>query len=216
MKLFNKDNDPMSSLSHFIGLILAIVALPIMLVQAVKFGTVWHIIGYSIFGASMILLYLSSAIYHIIPRQHFLRNIFKKLDHSFIFVLIAGTYTPICLTVLYQSRGFTLLTIIWSITLVGILIKIFEIKIKGYLSALLYLLAGWIMIIFIGPLVEIMNNTGVWWLFLGGVFYTIGTIFFGFEKIWPRTKWFGWHEAFHIFVLAGSFSHFWLMLEILK
>lgn len=210
------NNEPLSSLSHFLGFLLAGAALPLLLVAAVKNGTVWHVVSYSIFGASLLLLYLTSAVYHFIPRHHFWRGIFKRIDHSMIFVLIAGTYTPICLTLLRGSWGWVLFVIIWSIAWLGILLKILDVKIKSYVLVFIYLSAGWTIVIFIKPLFQFLSQGLFFWLFLGGVFYSLGTIFFGLDRLLPRWRWFGMHEIFHLFVLAGSFSHFWLMFNILK
>ncbi len=210
-----KDNEPFSSLTHFIGLLLAIAALPILIVFAVKQSTPWHVVTYSIYSASMILLYLASAVYHLFSKTHKIKKYLRLIDHAMIYILIAGTNTPICLVALKGGWGWSMFGVIWGLAILGVIIKFWQIKIPGWLSALLYILMGWIIIIAAPPLIKVLSPMGLWWLIAGGVFYTVGVIFFGLGKIVPTRSKFGMHEIFHIFVLAGSFSHFWLMFKYL-
>ena len=206
-----KDNELISSLSHFIGFLLAIAGLVLLIVAAVKHGTAWHVVTFSIFGASMIWLYLASTVYHFVSRSSRYKPVFRKIDMSSIFVLIAGTYTPVVLLLLGGVWGWVLFGLAWGLALIGIFIQIFKIKLKNWQSVSFYLLMGW-MIILAGPhILNFFSLATFFWLLTGGIFYTVGVLFFSLDKI-PFLKYrFGLHEIFHIFVLAGSFSHFWLM-----
>lgn len=213
-KIFNnQNNEPISCLTHFIGVILSIAGLVIMVIFASFRGTVWHIVGFSIFGLSLILLYLSSTLYHFFSKEKNIKNIFQKIDHSMIFVLIAGTYTPICLTIDNRTSGWILFGLIWGTALFGIIVKAFGIKIKKWVSTLNYVLMGWMAVLIIKPLLEWLHFNGFFWLLLGGILYTVGAIFYSLEYKVKKTRWFGMHEIFHLFVLGGSFCHFWLMLK---
>ncbi len=208
-----RDNEPLSSLTHLIGASLALAALTLMVVFAVIYGTALHIVSYSIFGTAMLLLYITSTIYHFLPKGKTPKKVFQKLDHSMIYVLIAGTYTPICLVALRGALGWTVFGIIWGLAALGISLKCFFKKVNQIFSTLLYLIMGWLIVIAFVPLMTTLSNAGLWWLFAGGLCYTIGVIFFALDEIVPRTRWWGLHELFHLFVIAGSFCHFWLMLK---
>ncbi|HAU07950.1 MAG: Channel protein, hemolysin III family [Candidatus Yanofskybacteria bacterium GW2011_GWF1_44_227] len=208
-----KQNEPFSSLSHFLGTILSLVGLILLVVLAAIKGNAWKVVGFSIYGISLVLLYGASALYHFISSENNRKKLFQKFDHALIYVLIAGTYTPICLIVLRGGWGWSIFGIVWSLAIAGILIKFLELKIKSWLSTVLYILMGWVAVVAISPLSKSLPDGGLVWLFTGGLFYTVGTIFFGLERYIPRKRWFGMHEIFHIFVLAGSFCHFWLMLK---
>ncbi|MCK5211629.1 hemolysin III family protein [Candidatus Parcubacteria bacterium] len=206
-----KDNEPLSSLTHLIGFILSIAALVLMIVMAAKYSTAWHIVSFSIFGASLILLYLASTVYHFVPKSNKHKNTFRRIDLSFIFVLIAGTYTPIVLVPLRGAWGWTIFGIVWGIALIGIIIQIFKIKFKAWSMIALYISMGWIVVIALPVLLNSLSRASFAWLLAGGILYTLGVIFLVLDKVLPRHRWFGMHEIFHVFVLAGSFSHFWLM-----
>jgi len=209
----NMDNEPLSSLTHLIGLILSVSGLILLVVFGAINGSVWHVVSFSIFGSSLILLYLASTLYHFIPKSSPAKKIFQKIDHSMIYVLIAGTYTPICLVALKGGIGWSIFGIIWGLAVFGILLKIFVKKINQKFSTALYLIMGWIVLFAFYSITKNIETIGVWWLIAGGIFYTIGVIFFALDKIVPRTKWLGMHEIFHLFIIAGSYSHFWLMFK---
>jgi len=208
-----RQNEPFSSLSHLMGAIFSFIGLVVLITLASLHGNVWKVVGFSIYGISLVLLYAASAIYHFISSENNKKKLFQKFDHALIYVLIAGTYTPICLVILRGGWGWSIFGIIWGLAIAGILIKFLEIKIKPWLSAVLYILMGWIAIVAISPLAKSLSSGGLAWLFAGGLSYTIGTIFFGLERYIPRKRWFGMHEIFHLFVLTGSFCHFWMMLR---
>lgn len=207
-------NEPTSSITHAVGLGLAIAGLVLLVVFGAIYGTVWHVVSFSIFGASMILAYAASTVYHLIPKTWRARKIFQKIDHAMIYVLIAGTYTPICLTVLRGGWGWSLFGVVWGIAIIGVILKA-TINMNTTLSTIIYVLMGWIAVVAIYPLIKAMPLGGLFWLFLGGILYTIGVIFFALDLIVPRTRWWGMHEVFHLFVIAGTFSHFWMMFKYL-
>ncbi|KAF1084119.1 hemolysin-III related [Sporotomaculum syntrophicum] len=207
-----KFRDPFSGLSHLAGAILSVVALVALVYKSVLKGDISHVVAFSIFGASLVLLYTTSALYHLLPLSE--KGVFflRRIDHMMIFVLIAGTYTPVCLIALQGIWGYSFLAGVWVLAVAGILIKIFWMDAPRWFSTLLYVFMGWLIVFAFWPLLQAVSLGGIAWLALGGLFYTIGAIFYGTK--WPPNiipGWFGFHEIFHVFILAGSFSHFWLM-----
>ncbi|TCK87969.1 hemolysin III [Natranaerovirga hydrolytica] len=205
-----KAKDPISSLTHFIGLLLSILALIILLVNSKNVASTRHIVSFTIFGVSLILLYLASSVYHYISIPK-LRSTFHKIDHMMIFVLIAGTYTPICLIALRGAWGFSIFGIVWGVAIAGIVLKAFWIDAPRWLSTGIYIMMGWIVVIAFKPLVSALPSGGLIWLVAGGVVYTLGGLIYALK--WPPLpfKHFGFHELFHLFVMAGSFCHFMVM-----
>ncbi|WP_347490534.1 PAQR family membrane homeostasis protein TrhA [Desulfoscipio sp. XC116] len=204
--------DPFSGLSHLAGAILSIMALVALVYNAVLHGTVSHIVAFSIFGASLVLLYTASALYHLLPLSDKGVYILRRIDHMMIFILIAGTYTPVCLIPLRGAWGYSFLVGVWLLAIAGILIKILWMDAPRWFSTLFYVFMGWLIAIPFWPLFQTVSPGGILWLTLGGLFYTIGAILYGTK--WPPNiipGWLGFHEIFHVFVMAGSFSHFWLM-----
>ncbi len=206
-----KVKDPVSALTHFIGFILSIFAVIQLVSSANKLGSPLHVYAFAIFGASLILLYMASTLYHIIERPQRLSKVLHRIDHMMIFVLIAGTYTPICLIPLNGLFGLTLLTIVWVIAIAGIFFKIFWMNAPRWLNTGIYIGMGWIIIIAIFPLSNVLSSSSILWMFAGGIAYTIGGVIYGTK--WPpiTTKNFGFHEIFHIFVLLGSYCHYVVM-----
>lgn len=211
--LFELDNEPMSGLTHFVGFLLAVAALVVLVVFASLYGTAWHVVGFSLFGATMILLYAASTLYHFFPITHAAKEVLRRIDHAMIYVLIAGSYTPICLVTLRGGWGWSLFGVIWGLAILGVVWKSVAKKPNKVLSTLLYIAMGWLAVIALVPLKSSLSVDGLWWLFLGGVFYTGGAIAFAFSHIKFHPRWFGMHEVWHLCVIAGSFSHFWLMLR---
>ncbi|PKM93826.1 MAG: hemolysin [Firmicutes bacterium HGW-Firmicutes-1] len=205
--------DPMSAFTHFIGVILSIIAVFSLVSKSYIVGSTIHVAAFAIFGSSLILLYLASTLYHIIDRPKGLSNILHRIDHMMIFVLIAGTYTPICLIPLKGTIGLTLLCIIWSTAIAGILFKLFWMNAPRWINTGIYIGMGWMIVIAIFPLAKTLPGTAISWLFAGGIAYTLGAIIYGTK--WPKinSKWFGFHEIFHLFVLLGSYCHFVLMYQ---
>lgn len=207
------ENEPGSALTHLVGALLAIAALVLLVVFSSLHGTPSQVVGFSLFGTFLVLLYVASTLYHFLP-QGKAKRVFKRIDHVLIYALIAGTYTPICLVILPPGWGWTLFGIVWGLALVGILIKAFGIMLHPVANVLFYLVIGWIALIAVVPLTTYLPVPALWLLLLGGLFYSFGTIFFGLEAKYPRQKrWWGHHETFHLFVLAGSAMHVWMMLQ---
>ena len=214
-KILKKIKDPVSCLTHLAGAIASIVGMIFLILLAVREGTPWHIVGFSIFGASLILLYSASTIYHMLDISDRVNLILRKVDHMMIFVLIAGTYTPICITALRGGLGWTLLVVIWTAGILGMILKGVWMNAPRWLSTLIYAVMGWMIILAIYPLAKAIPAQGTVFLVMGGLFYTIGAVIYGLK--WPKInfKYFGFHEIFHIFVLAGSLSHFFMMYYVI-
>ncbi|MDO8990733.1 MAG: hemolysin III family protein [Sideroxyarcus sp.] len=191
-----------NSISHSVGLGAAIVGTPLLMVHAVQQGGVGYIAGCAIFAATMIVLYLSSALYHSF-RPGKLKHIFRIIDHSAVYLLIAGTYTPFTLGVLYGPWGWTLLVLIWALALTGVALKVLRRMTHPVISTILYLLMGWLIIVAINPLYERLPAAGLFWLVAGGLAYTLGTIFFVADS---RLRY--GHFIWHWFVLAGTTCHY--------
>ena len=209
----NKDKREITSaLTHLGGAVFGLIGMIMLLYVAVQSKNTMSIIAFIIFGLSMILLYSTSSIYHFIDAsKKKAKLVMRKLDHIMIFVLISGTYTPICLLVLKNTLGNILLSIVWGITLIGIFIKLFWINAPRWVSSGLYIGMGWISVFVMSPLIKSMPIGGVVWLFLGGIMYTVGGVIYGLKKPNIDKPWFGFHELFHLFVLAGTFCHFLMM-----
>jgi len=153
---------------------------------------------------------------NFIPHDHPRKDFFKILDRSMIYVLIAGSYTPLALLILPPVWGWSIFGTIWGLALVGILLKIFRVRIPRWFPTFMYLLMGWLIIIALVPLSALIPATGIFWLATGGILYTIGTIFFAFssrKNYQPKYKWFTFHDAFHVLAMGGSLSHFWFMFH---
>jgi len=199
--------EPVIGLTHCIGAGLAITALTLLVIKASLHGTPWHIVSYSIFGTGLVLLYTFSTLYHWLNISEKGIKFFRKMDHIMIFVLIASTYTPICLVALGGGWGWSLFGIVWGLAIMGMLMSIFWINAPRWFSTSLYILLGWIVIIGFIPLIKAMPLNGLLWLFLGGLFYTIGGLIYNYKKPDPFPVTFGFHGLFHILVLLGSISH---------
>ena len=206
-----KIKDPFSAISHLVGAILSVLGTIILIYASIRGATVWHTVSFIIYGISLISLYTASTIYHWLPLSDEDGLIYRKIDHMMIYVLIAGTYTPICLTSLRGPWGWSLLISIWGLAIGGIVLKSISMNIPRWVSTAIYIIMGWLVIIAFYPLKRVIPLAGLGWLIGGGVFYTVGAIIYA--KKWPKftCKWFGFHELFHLFVMAGSACHFWVM-----
>lgn len=211
--LIKKLRDPVSGLTHLLGLALSILGLIMLVYYSAKQATIWHIVSFSVFGASLILLYTASFLYHALPISEKGVKILRKIDHMMIYVLIAGTYTPLCLIPLRGPWGWSLLGSVWGIALTGIVLTAYWIDAPRWLTTLIYTLMGWIVIIAVIPLIKSVPIGGVLWLVSGGIIYSLGAIIYAVK--WPKltNRFFGFHEIFHIFVLLGSSAHFWFMFK---
>lgn len=203
--------EPINTITHFIGIFLGIIGLIVMIVNAVIKQSSVYLVGGIVFGLSMILLYSASTIYHWYNGKASAILKLRKLDHAMIFVLIAGTYTPICLTALKGTLGTILLILVWSLAIIGTVSKVMFINMPRWLSAGMYLFLGWLSIFFIVPLFHALPTGGFVWLVTGGVLYTVGSLFYASKSEKIKIAGFGFHEIFHLFILAGSASHFILI-----
>lgn len=205
--------DPGSAITHFIGMLMAIfAAVPLILRAAHEPGRI-YVISIIIYAASLILLYAASTTYHTFDRSEKINRILKKIDHMMISVLIAGSYTPICLLVLGGRTGIILLATVWSFAIIGIILKAFWINCPKWVSSVLYIGMGWTCVLAFTQLLNSMSKAAFAWLLAGGLIYTAGGIIYAlklpiFNK---KHKYFGSHEIFHLFVMGGSACHFIVM-----
>ena len=201
--------EPINGFTHLAGAILSFVGLLALVIKTTLTNpTIINISAVIVFGISMILLYSASATYHLVVSSDKVISFLRKLDHSMIFVLIAGSYTPFCLIALEDFKGWILFTIIYAIAILGVLFKMLWFKCPRWVSTIIYIGMGWMAIFIIGPLCRVISSQGVFLLALGGIFYTIGGIIYGVKPKYLKFKHLGFHEIFHIFVLLGSLTHF--------
>lgn len=198
-----------NSITHGIGTLLSIAALVLLVVFASIKGNAWHIVSFSIFGASLVLLYLASTLYHSFTREK-IKNLFARFDHAAIFLLIAGTYTPFVLTTLRGALGWTLFGIIWSLAIAGIVIRSIYLTRFRKLMVGIYLAMGWMFLMAVVPMVKQLPTSSMVFLFIGGGLYSIGVIFYS----WRKLKY--GHGIWHLFVLGGSIMHFFSVLYSLN
>ena len=197
-----------NAITHGIGAFLAIAALVILIVFSALQGTAWHVSGFSIFGSTMVILYVMSTLYHSLTHVK-AKKLFRKFDHMSIFLLIAGTYTPFCLTALRGWLGWTIFGVVWGCAIGGIIVKAFRTGKGELISTILYITMGWIIIFFIKPVYTYMTLQGFSFLLMGGACYTLGAFFFIKEKI-PFN-----HSIWHLFVIGGSAFHFFAVMSLL-
>lgn len=192
-------------ISHGIGTGLAITGMVIMLITASRYGNAWHVVSAAIYGSSLILLYLASTLYHLLSNPG-VKRFFQQLDHSMIYVLIAGTYTPLTLVILRGAWGWTLFGLVWGMALCGLVLELTIKKRIQRLSLILYLGMGWLLVIAVKPLVMSLATGGIILLLAGGLLYTLGVIFY----VWNNLSYH--HAIWHLFVMAGSTAHFFAIL----
>ncbi|MFP3722663.1 hemolysin III family protein [Niallia circulans] len=197
IKDFSLKEEIANSITHGIGFLLSIPALVMLIINAVESDNPWRIVSFSIFGATMIILYLCSTLLHSITHEK-VKDFFEILDHSSIYLLIAGTYTPFVLVAIRGGLGWTLFGIVWALAIIGIVFKCYYVKKYIVTSTILYVIMGWLIVMAIVPLYHAIGTTGFMLLVGGGLLYTIGSIFYVMQKI-PY-----FHAIWHLFVLAGS------------
>lgn len=199
------EEELVNTITHGVGLALSIAGLCLMLVVAVSRGTAWHIVGCTVYGVSLILLYSASTLYHS-ARDPRWKTALRAVDHICIFLLIAGTYTPFTLTRLRGPWGWTLFGLVWGAAITGIAFKLGSSRRFQSASALPYIVMGWLAILAVKPCLELIPIAGLIWLFAGGMCYTVGTFFYHADRL-PY-----FHAVWHVFVLAGSGCHFWAVM----
>lgn len=211
MKLNLKD--PGSAITHGIAMLLAIVGATPLLTKAARSSDTLHIVALGVFILTMILLYAASTIYHSIDSTEKVNRRLRKMDHMMIFIMIAGSYTPVCLIALHNRIGYILCALVWGIAILGILLKGLWITCPKWVSSVLYIGMGWLCVLAFVPIFHSLPRAGFRWLLAGGIIYTLGGVIYALKLplFNARHKNFGSHEIFHIFVMLGSACHFVLM-----
>lgn len=208
-----KLREPVSGLTHLVGALFSVAGLVWLVRAAASYGTLWHLVSFVVFGISLILLYTASSLYHLLPLSERGVRALKRVDHMMIYVLIAGTYTPFCLVPLRGVWGWSLLGVVWGLAIAGIVLKAVWLHAPRWLSTLFYVGMGWMVVVAILPLVRSMPPAAVAWLGVGGLLYTVGALIYALK--WPNIipRHLGFHEIWHLFVMGGSFSHYWAILR---
>ncbi|RKQ28442.1 PAQR family membrane homeostasis protein TrhA [Oceanobacillus halophilus] len=203
--IFSKGEEIANAITHGIGAVLSIAGLVVLIVYSSLYGTAWHIVSFTIFGTTMVLLYTSSTLVHAL-RPGKAKDLFEIFDHSSIYLFIAGSYTPFTFHVIQGSLGWTMFGVVWGLAIGGIVFKSFFVKRYLFTSTILYVLMGWIIVLGWDEIVNNLHDNGVILLVAGGLCYTIGAIFY----VWRGFKYH--HMVWHIFVLAGTILHFFCVL----
>lgn len=194
-----------NSISHGLGLLLALVALPVLVLSAMRAGDVRFLVGVSVFGATMVLLYLASTLYHSTTHEA-AKQLFRLFDHTAIFLLIAGTYTPFALGVLRGPWGWSMLAAVWTLAIVGIVLKVIARTRHSRISIVLYVVMGWMAVVAIKPMFALIPAPGILLILAGGIAYTGGLAFFAAHRVRYH------HFIWHLFVIAGTICHFFAVL----
>ncbi|MBD8068076.1 PAQR family membrane homeostasis protein TrhA [Bacillus sp. PS06] len=205
--VFTKGEEIANAITHGIGVLLSVAALVILIVHSSIHGTAWHVVSFTLFGATMLLLYLSSTLVHAFPPGK-VKDLFEIFDHSAIYFFIAGTYTPFLFIAVKGWLGWTLFGIVWGLAVGGTVFKTFFVKRFLHVSTLLYIVLGWLIVFAWSTLVENVHPTAMTLLVVGGVLYTLGAVFY----VWRGFKYH--HAIWHLFVLAASITHFFSVLYL--
>jgi hemolysin III len=205
--------DPVNGLTHLAGGLLASAGLIVLLAKAASAGRIDQLVAFGIFGFSLVALYTASSLYHLLPLSPAGVARLRRLDHVAIFVLIAGTYTPFCLLALGGAWRWGLLSLIWGLALCGVLLKVLWMGAPRWLSVALYLGMGWVAVVAAPVLLRSLPTGGIAWVLTGGLVYSAGALIYGFKRPNLIPGAFGFHELWHLFVVAGSACHFWAVLR---
>lgn len=203
-----KIKEPVNSLTHLVGAVLSMIGLILMILKSVTNQSGVQLAGALVFGISLLLLYTASTVYHWLNVPEKVGKVLRKLDHSMIYVLIAGTYTPVCLVGLGGKLGWTLFAIVWTLAIAGIVMKMFWMDAPRWLYTSFYVVLGWMAMFFIVPIYKALNAPGFTLLIVGGLFYTVGSVIYAAKPKRIQIAAFGFHEIFHLFILGGSIAHF--------
>jgi len=210
--MLKKLREPVNSLTHWGGAILALIGLIVLLI--IGWDTPAKIISLAVYGVSLIFLFSASATYHMVQVKDKALEIFRKVDHAAIYVLIAGTYTPFCINAFDGFWKWGMLTIIWSLAIIGIVVKIFYIRAPRWLNAGIYILMGWLSVTAAGEMLSALPAWVLTWMIIGGVIYTLGAIVYMTKIFNFKPGVFGFHEVWHIFVLLAAVAHFVAVLGV--
>ncbi|MBU9711741.1 PAQR family membrane homeostasis protein TrhA [Evansella tamaricis] len=206
--IFSKGEEIANTITHGIGALLSIAALVLLIVFSSLYGTVWHIVSFTLYGVTMVLLYTSSTFVHALPLGK-AKNVFEILDHSSIYFFIAGTYTPFLFVAIQGALGWSLFGVMWGLAIAGTIFKCFFVKKFLFTSTLLYVLMGWMIVFTWNPIVDYLPSYGLTLLIVGGLLYTFGAIFY----IWRGFKFH--HAIWHLFVIGGTAVHFFAVMSLL-
>ncbi|GKX67009.1 PAQR family membrane homeostasis protein TrhA [Inconstantimicrobium mannanitabidum] len=208
-----KFREPINGFTHLFGAVVSLMGMILMIGKTIiEKGNNLSVSAVIIFGLSLVFLYTASSVYHLVNSTDKVIRFLRKLDHSMIFVLIAGTYTPLCLIALDGTWRWCLFSLIWGIALLGVLFKMFWFNAPRWISTATYIFMGWLVVIAFAPLSKSISIAGFVWMALGGIFYTIGGVMYALKLPNISVK-FGFHELFHCFILLGSLSHFILVFN---
>ena len=207
----SKFKDPVSGFTHLAGALLALAGTLVLVVPAFRQGETVKAVSFLIFGLSLILLYSASATYHLLRLDEKGNRVLRRIDHMMIYILITGTYTPICLVALPGAWGWSLLSVIGGLAVSGIILTLFVLNKPRWVTVSIYITMGWMALVAFVPLVKALPLGGVVWIVLGGVFYTVGAVIYARKKPDPFPGVFGFHEVWHLFVMAGSLCHYFAM-----
>lgn len=211
--MIRKIRDPMSCLTHLLGAVAALFCTVWMICKAIPFGFA-YLVSFTIFGATLIMLYTASAVYHMLRVRDGTLRVLRRIDHTMIFFLIAGTYTPVCVIPLRGAWGWSILSVVWGLALLGTFMKIFWLHAPRALSTAIYVVMGWIVVVAFYPLLHAISTGAFVLLLLGGLSYTAGAVIYALK--WPplKVEWLGFHDIFHLFVLLGSSFHVLFMIRL--
>jgi hemolysin III len=198
---FHRLEEIFNAVTHGVGAVFALIGLGVLIAAAYYHGGAWHLVSFIIYGISLVLLYFASTLYHSFTNEK-IKYLFKIFDHAAIYLLIAGTYTPFTLIPLHGVIGWTIFSVIWSLAIIGVVLKVFFVKRFKVLSTLCYIFMGWAAVLMIKPLLATVAVEGLYWLIGGGLLYTVGAVFYLARRM-PFN-----HAIWHIFVLGGSIAHF--------
>ncbi len=213
MNILKSWREPINALTHLLALIIIFPTTIFLMYDAFKIGSFRYFFATFIFSLSINLLYLASGIYHLVNGKVETIKLLKKIDHMMIFMLIAGTYTPICVIKVNTHFAYTILTIVWIIAIIGIFLKIFWINAPRWFSTSIYVIMGWISVFAAVPVINTFSIDGILWLAGGGILYTIGAVIYATKYPKINFKYLGFHEIFHLFVIGGSFCHIYFIFN---
>ena len=202
---FSKGEEIANAVTHGVGAVLSVAALVLLIVFSSLYGNAWHIVSFTIFGVSMVILYTSSTLVHALP-QGKAKDLFEIFDHSAIYLFIAGTYTPFTFIIIQGKLGWTMFGIVWGLAIAGTVFKAFFVKKYLFTSTIFYIAMGWMVVIGWNQIVENLHSTGLILFVTGGICYTFGAIFY----VWRGFKYH--HAVWHLFVIAGTATHFFCVL----
>lgn len=214
--MLSKLKEPVSGFTHLAGALLSLIGTLALVVPAFRHGEMIKAVSFLIFGLSLILLYSASATYHLLRLDEKGNRVLRRIDHMMIYLLIAGTYTPICLVALPGAWGWGLLSVIGALAAAGIILTLFVLNKPRWVTVTIYITMGWLALAAFVPLVRALPLGGVVWIVLGGVFYTVGAVVYARKKPDPFPGVFGFHEVWHLFVMAGSLCHYLAMFTAVQ